>query len=328
MSRQASLHAGRSGPVQRFSLARVPNDAVNTLLARTLRPTTLPAQRDQILGDATRCFQFVMTWDGSIGIFTRPEVDLSETAAADPLVFGSFSDTIGHSVPVSVRYSDFTGYVTTLVRSADAATFGLAIHPSGPDTLDGPPAAAGDDPIDGTLARLQFGAAPEAGDRPVIAALPCFLPLGPGQSFPDCPLPFTANTSFRDTFPLLEVYRNGMSYLTRMNTGCSVTLGGPLFHMPDGHGIPLPLGADDPFASFRILPRLPVAPLLLSPVGPSYARVVANVTELSETVWVDLGGAMPVPPPGRWRWYFRRTNQGHCRALGSFPKFRADSQRP
>ena len=149
------------------------------------------------------------------------------------------------------------------------------------------------------MARLQFGTTQTPGDRPVIASLPCFLPLGPGQSLPVCPLPFTDNVTFRDTFPLLEVYRNGLSYARRMNGSNSVTIGGPLFLRPNDGPLPIPAGEEDPFTSFRVLPTLPATPRLLSPISPEFARVSANIAELSETIWIELGGNAPLPvPPG------------------------------
>jgi hypothetical protein len=145
-----------------------------------------------------------------------------------------------------------------------------------------------------TLERLNFPMPddPEAGDYPVIAALPTFLPVAPGLTFPHL-LPAGDPSTFRPTFPLFEVWRQGVTY-AKANNGChSVTVGGGLFHCPS---LVLADEATNVFGSLGIRPSLPTSFLQLSPTDPLYAGGRDRLVAWSDTIYFELGSAMEPEP--------------------------------
>ena len=202
-----SLRRGKGGDTQHFSLAAVPNPAKATLLEATLTEGISAAQRSQVWSDPTNCSQFLCRSDSSFGFFTRPVI--SQHVDGDiQWVVGSFTDTIGQDFLVAV------GFFTTLVRKDDVACFNLPIYPMEPEEVPGPPPAGegrgarnqNADPVEGSMERLNWPNADGESDdgNPVIVVLPQFLPVGSGQTFPHHH-PLVSTTSFRDTFPLLEI---------------------------------------------------------------------------------------------------------------------------
>ena len=190
-TRVLALRRGKNGDTQKFSLARPPSAPGITLLEETLGPGINISRRHQILGDSSNVHQFACLWGTSLGFLTRPTI--VTVGNGDTLVIGNFTDSIGEPYPVSIPLEIFQGTFTTLVRHGDATAFHLAIHPSTPDVVPGPPTnalgnrrGADPEPVEATLERLGFPLAenPTAEDRPVIAALPMLLPIGPGQTFP------------------------------------------------------------------------------------------------------------------------------------------------
>ena len=283
MSRQSNINCGHNGPIQRYSLSQAPNLSATTALLSTLTSACPPHRREQLLLDPTRCYQFACVWGDSIGFFTRPEVYLN--ALGETLVVGSFSDTIGTITAVNVPIADFQGSFTSLVRTADAEHFDLPRHPTPAADLPGPPDPNSDAPLDlveGTLGCLNFGDAADLPDRPVIAALPGFLPLGPGDTFPD-PANLSDDMSYCDSVRLLEVWKRAIYYLKRHNRSCSVTSGGGLFHLPGLHHV------DEPFSAFVIRPSIPADPGFLLPHSPMAHTLRHTISALSERVWLELG---------------------------------------
>ena len=305
MSRQATIRRGKTAPVSRFSQSRQPLSSAHDELYETLDHSINVYRRDQTLADPTKCFQFACLWDDSIGFFTRPEIFSHN---GDTLVLGSFSDTIGTTYPIAVTLADFKGHFTTLVPRVDAERLHLAVHPTPPDQVEGPPAIpvvlvgeeddeevedpaedpnAAPNPVEGTMQRLNFGPTTTNEDRPVIAALPCFLPLAFGYTYPD-PLPLMAAESLATTFPVFEIWRRGIQYARNNNSDTSVTKGGPLFYQPS---LVLPVN-EDPWTNLEIRRRIPQAPVPLPPSHPGFLRIKRNVDELSEATWFDLGSEM------------------------------------
>ena len=154
-TRQLSIRRGKTGDVQRFSLARPFSPATTQLLRETLSEDINEQRRSQILNDPTLCYQYACRWGGSVGFLTRPTVVVPD-GGGDPIVIGSFSDTLGLSVPVSVPLIDFEGFFTTLVPRADAEASGLSIHPTAPDVVPGPPPRRNMDPVEASMDRLNF----------------------------------------------------------------------------------------------------------------------------------------------------------------------------
>ena len=306
MSRQTTIRRGKTAPVTRFSQSKQPLVAAYTELYETLDHSVNVYRRDQTLADPTKCFQFACLWDDAIGFFTRPEIFSHD---GDTLVVGSFSDTIGTTYPIAVTLADFKGHFTTLVPQVDADLLHLACHPTPPDQVDGPPAipaveAGTDDdeeledpnalptPVEGTMQRLNFGPTATNADRPVIAALPCFLPLALGYTYPD-PMLLGAPATLETTFPVFEIWRRGIQYVRTNNSDTSVTKGGPLFYQPA-----LLLPADeDPWVGLDIRRKIPTGPTPLAPSHPGYLRIKRNIDELSDTTWFTLGSDMPIEQP-------------------------------
>lgn len=292
-SRQLAIRRGQQAPLQRFSVARASDSATSSAVAATLNPSTIhAARRTMLLSDPTKCSQFACIFGDSVGFLTRPEV-FDDGAAGDSTVIGSFSDTIGHDVPVELPVDAFQGFFTTLVRAEDAEHFRLLTHPVPPDTVRGPAPADPDEdgnppgPVTATLARLQFPPALAAGAnvppeaQPRIVALPCLLPLAPGQSYPD-PLHLQTGDSQRDTFRLFEVWRQGLLYVRQSNAGYSVTKGGPLFYLQD-------LAPNDPFPLVPVLDTFPAAPTVAIPVSAVARQVRASIKSFSDDTWIVLG---------------------------------------
>ena len=296
-SRIIAIRRGKNGETQNLSLTRGLDPAIVTLLQGTLKPTMNSSHRHQILCDPSNVQQFACLFGNTVGFLSRPTLVID--GDDDVVVTGSFTDTLGEPHPVSVPLDDFQGHFTTLVRRADAELYGLAVHPTEPDTVGPPPPrrvrGEGDLP-EGSMERLNFPTveAPAEGDHPVIASLPLFLPVGPGQSF--------THGSRLDiatglpTFPLFTVWVNGLIYAQTNNESRSVTLGGNLFHLPT---LEVPEGAPDPFDGFTIRPRLFDAPVLLAPSEALFSTARLQYLTWSDTVWCDLGSAMePEEPTG------------------------------
>jgi hypothetical protein len=295
-TRILSLRRGKNGDVQSFSRARPPHPGTVSMIQSTICPGINDAHRLQIWSDPGNVYQFACVYGDMFGFFTRPVlVPGGVEGDASMLAVGSFTDTIGEPLPCSVKSDDFYGHFTTLVRREDAHAFGLAIHPTTPDTIEGP--SAHGRAFAATMERLGFPLPdnPGDGDYPVIAALPCFLPIGPGLTFPH-PLPANDARTFRDTFPLFEVWRRGVLYAKDHNEGSSVTLGGPLFRPS---GVAIPEGDDNPFATLLVRPLIVSAPpVQLLPTSALYSEARERILAWSDTIWVELGeGIEPDPVP-------------------------------
>ena len=132
-------------------------------------------------------YQYLCVYNNVVGYFTNPTI--LDRPGEDPVVAGSFSDTLGTPVPVIVPMEAFLGRFTTLVRKGDSANLGLPVHPTDPDMIRGNGMALldGNAPVEASLDCLNFPMVenPTPADFPVIAALPHFLPVGP----PVHPLP-------------------------------------------------------------------------------------------------------------------------------------------
>jgi len=304
-TRVISLRRGKNGDTQAFSLARPADSSAVTLLEETLGPAINSSRRHQILGDSSNVYQFACLWGTSVGYLTRPTIVTGVNGEA--VVTGNFTDAIGEPYPVAIPLEAFQSYVTTLIRQGDATTFQLAVHPTTPDVVAGPPLVIPvadrrgrlpePEVVEGTLERLGFPMPdnPGADDHPVIAAIPLFLPVGPGQTFPHL-VALSDPTSFRDSFPLFEAWKTGIAYLQDHNEGISVTRGGPLF---DQGSLALPDGEEDPFGMYTIRERLLMNPESLAPTQPLYAATRDQLVAWSNTIWAELGASMEpeVTPP-------------------------------
>ena len=295
-SRVLALNRGKTGDVHRFSLARPADPQRCLLLRETLREGIHTERRNQILNDPTNCFQYACRWGDSVGFLTRPTLVCSPDGGADTIVVASFTDTIGQAFPVTIPLSDFRGSFTTLVRREDAQQLNLSIHPTEPATIPGPRdgITRTAELVDASLDRLQFEMPEEPGDGdyPVIVALPCFLPIGPGQTFPH-PTPIQDDVSFRDDFFLFHVWRGGLRYCIARNQGRSVTRGGPLFHQES-----LRTNAGNPpaFEGYTVVARLSANPTPVPPTSPRFTEATDILREWSDTIWVELGNGLAPEP--------------------------------
>jgi len=295
--RALSLHRGKGGDTQNFSRSATANPSKITLLQDTLTDGVTTARRSQIWADPTNCSQFACRWRNSFGFFTRPVV--SERVSKDGFqwMVGSFTNTIGQVFPVAVPLDDFDGFFTTLVRKADATRFNLPIYPRQPEAIEGPPVegekgrgARNACPVADSLERLNWIAVGRDNndDATVIVVLPQFLPIGPGQTFPHHH-PLVSDTTFRDSFPLLEVWRKGIVYARDHNGNNSVTQGGTLFHLAS---VALAANAPDPTEDFDVRVVLFRSPNQLRPDDPRFSEVAATIGPWSDQVWIELGGQL------------------------------------
>lgn len=288
----AARARGRAGPVQNISLSRPHDPAITNAVLESVRAECYPARRMVLCTDRTKIVQYGCLWTDTIGFLTWPEPSAQDNAE----MVGSYHDQLGQITPVAIPSHAYYGHFTTLVRKQDALTLQLPILPVDPETVEGGEPDEEDNLPAATMDRLQFGPlADHEADRPVIVALPCYLPLAPGQSFPPN-LPVSGEPSLRASFLLLQVWRDGLAYALRMNQGKSVTKDGPLFHKPGlTHNV-------DPFSTLMITDSLPPAPRILPPVAPEYPQIEAAIHGLARDTWERLGlhiqpQAPDQPPP-------------------------------
>jgi hypothetical protein len=268
--------------------------ALSAAVARTLHPGTSSDQRAAVFADPSQVLQFATPWGLTVGTTTKPRLHTPENST-NTVIISSYSDTIGQWYPVQQPLADGRGFFTSLTRRREAEALGLPILTVDPATLPGPPDENGDQP-DGTLDRLNFIGGDNPGDRPVIAAFPTNLPMAPGQTFPfGVKLNEVADSV---EFPLLGPWARSLLYIKQHNQNQSVTLGGPLFHIPD-EGLPLPADGIDPFRNVTILPRFPADPVPLTPASTPFRLVTETINTLSDATWRDLGGRLgPLPLGG------------------------------
>lgn len=288
-SRILALRRGKTGDVQHFSKARPANPAAVTLLNATLGGVN-QAFRTQVLSDPNNVYQFICSFGDKVGFFTRPTIIPDGNGGFQ--VLGNFTDSIGEPLPLMVSMAEFQGHFTTLTRVCDAAGFGFATHPITPDLIEG--TVVDEQRIEATLGRLNFTLPenPVPGDYPIIAAIPNFIPVGPGQTAPHLLLADDPMDLW-DTFPLLDVYRRGLTYARLNNNSYSVTKGGPLFH-PEG--LVIPPGSADPFANLVIHEQVPRVVNALLPTHAMYATGRERLLDWSEAIWIELGSALEPEP--------------------------------
>ena len=287
----SNLQRGKTGPTQRFSLARSRDPTAVRSILDTFTTTISPHRRTQILFDSNLVSQFVCVMGDSVGYLTKPFI--VDQDDGESLVLASFSDNIGQPFPVSIPLELFLSHFSTLVRRGDAATFSFPTHPAEPDEV-GPPTVRAlrnaPEAVEASLERLNFpmGEEPTEEDRPVIAALPQFLPIPPGHSF-DAPLAIANGTSVRDSFPLLSSWLGGISYARAANENQSVTIGGPLFDIPSLQV----QGVDaQPFDDINVMGNVFVQPTLLLPTDQKFQAVANAISIFSDTTWSTLGASL------------------------------------
>jgi hypothetical protein len=208
---------------------------------------------------------------------------------------GNFTDTIGEPFSVSIPILDFEGHFTTLIRRRDAETYGFATHPLSPDTVRGGKVGRQKTGAAASMERLHFplpGAA-EDGDLPVIAALPIFLPVAPGETFPHM-LAADDDQSFAETFPLFDVWRRGVTYVKTHNGGLPLTVGGELF---DQEALAYDLAdLNLPLNWVQVRAGIPLSLKQLAPTDTLYSKTQERFLAWSEMVWIEVGQVMDAEP--------------------------------
>ena len=305
-TRQLSIKAGKAHDTTHFSKVHPVSQFVIDEVALTLNPELNAQRKDAILNDPTKVVQYACLWGDNLGFLTKPTFFSPPGHLDESFVIASFSDRIGETVPVKIPTEVFTSSFTTLVRKGDADLYQLAQHPVDPDTVQAPVPdllqgdalqQARDARAPATLGRLNFNLVGDNNeDQPRVVALPCFLPLAPGQTFPTG-TPVAGGTSLRGSFPLLEVWRRGIDYAKRVNGGWSVTAGGPVF---DLDAFMIDAADNDPFTSLVIRDRIPPQPEQLAVLGPEAGLIREAIDRLSLDAWHTLGastvpGAIPNP---------------------------------
>ena len=84
-----------------------------------------------------------------------------------------------------------------------------------------------------------------------------------------------------------------MVYARGNNGGQSVTLGGPLFHLP---ALDVGEAEPDPFESYVVQERLLPEPTLLTPVDPLFSTGRSNFAAWSDVTWTALGADLEPEP--------------------------------
>ena len=217
----ASIRKGKTGDVQQFSKVKTRSDQVESRLLETFRSSISDRSRTQILFDTTLVTQVVILYDGAVGMLTRPII--VEPPNDEPVVVGSFSDTIGQVYPMSIPLETYMGHFTSLVPAGEATLYSLPTHPTSPDTV-GPRQVRArrnvnvPEPEDPTLARLNFPMDEGAGeaDRPVIAALPVALPVPPGVHIPHT-TPIGTAVDLELNCPWITMWLKALKYIRDVN---------------------------------------------------------------------------------------------------------------
>ena len=292
LTRASAIRRGKASDTQLFSLARPERPSAAQAILETVKGTVSVSRRHQILYDVTSCPQFACVFGDTVGFLTRPVV--LDREGEEPVVCGSFSDTIGETIPVMLNLESFQGRFTTLISRRDATQFALPVHPTDPDGVPGPGIPgrgrrAAVDPEPASLERLAFPMPEEdeEGDRPVIAALPQFMPIPPGATFTHS-IPLSMDGTFTSGSTLLDVWFKGVAYAKVRNEGFSVTAGGPLFDQTQ-----LGVEGNDPFESLDILVRVHDSPTMLIPTSALFGQVVVQVRTYADDIWYELGTREP-----------------------------------
>ena len=291
-SRLLAIRKGKTGDIQQFSKVKTRSDQVESRLLETFRSTISDRSRTQILFDTTLVTQVAVVYDGSVGFLTRPII--VEPPNDEPVVVGSFSNTIGQVYPMSIPLETYMGYFTSLVPAGEATLYSLPTHPTSPDTI-GPhqarPRRNAPDPEEPTLARLNFPMAEGAGeaDRPVIAALPVALPIPPGVHIPHT-TPIDSAAELELNCPWITMWMKALKYLRDSNDGISVTRGGPLF---DQDGLLVDDNPPEQLDHIHVVMSTVTNPTLVPPTSPFFALVNDAVSELSNDAWMSLGDRLP-----------------------------------
>jgi hypothetical protein len=249
--------------------------------------------RVHVLSDPANVHQFACAFENVFGFLTRPTIDTNSDGVI--VAVGNFTDTIGEPFPVSIPIRDFEGHFTTLIRRKDADTYGFATHSISPDTVRGGKGGRTRTSAAASMERLQFPVpdAAEDGDLPVIAALPLFLPVAPGETFPHM-LAAGDDQSFAETFPLFDVWRRGVTYVKTHNGGLSLTDGGDLFDQEDLAYDPADL--DLPLNWVQVRAGIPPSLKQLAPTDTLYSKARERFLGWSETVWIEVGQVMDAEP--------------------------------
>jgi len=265
-------------------------------VTKLLRSETHPDVRDGNIANPAYVTQFLVVTGDKVYPFTQPFV--ATNAANIPMFVGSLSDTIGTLAPTTIPGVRLRGWFTTLVPLAAAQEYDLKfIDGAPPDTIEGPPTAAGlNDGAAPSLARLNYGADADT-EEPRIAALPVALPIPVGVPIPATPWSVhDENPELFAVFPFAEVWRKGMSYHIQQNDGWAVTaprvMGEGLF---DDQALAPHMAR---FANITLVDSGRVPFTMLSPAEELYIPMERAIKEASDSAWVRIGLTLPpVEPP-------------------------------
>lgn len=284
----AAFQAAQRDPRKSFSTAYVRDQAKEDKVAALFRVGCDDDYRTHQRNNVELAKQFAVILDGKIQAITRPT--FATTGEGNmPIVLASLSDTIDTIVPVKLSKSHFVGHFTSLIRSEDAANFGLPVATEEPQHLNAPVPEDGPEPPQPSFARVHF-VVHNAGDAPVAVALPLVLPIPIGTPFPvghslDEPL-----TEEIAPWPFFRVWAAAHHYVRQHNNGISVTFGGLLFerdafHMAPFAGLPMPVRVDGPDV------------VLLFPDSPHYKNVIDIMRQEQRSTWIHIADTSDIPPP-------------------------------
>jgi len=226
---------GRTSTIKRYSDADEKDPMAKAAIFKTFSHGLDPAQRLNRVTTTAFNHEYALIWHQKVAILNNPMP--ATTIGNDVVYIGSCSDVIGECIPVSIDPDVFGGQFTTLVTKKMAEDYLLPQALEHPDTVSGPLIAGEGGIREASCApemhRLGF---PDTeiseANHPRVVVLPIVCPLYKGC--PSLPENHDLHTPFPDEiiaeYPLLEIWREGHSYLVRQNNSFSVTEeGGPLF---------------------------------------------------------------------------------------------------
>jgi hypothetical protein len=290
--RDVLLRKGKESPTTLFSATYQFDNTNASQVASTLAAGTDPAMRKAVYVNPTVVSQFLVAADNRLFVVTLPAPATDNVG--NPVIIANMSDTLGQTTPVAYQTTDFERYFTSLVPLAEVEAFFLPVGEENPDDLDGPltaPPVGQESEIRvqeaPSMARLNFG--PDAtGKQPRIVALPVFLPLAQGYTFPSGhPIPEEVPNQAGSLFwALVEMWRKAILYCITQNEGVSVTRGGPLFDITQISAMPFTTTP----TVFYVQP-----PALMLPIhSPQFSQVVTRMQVALEEAYIRLGSNMAV----------------------------------
>jgi hypothetical protein len=289
----AAKHLCYTHNVTHYSSGLPVNATSETYIAGLLTSSDDSSAIQDALLAQVHAAQALIILNGHVTVLTAP---MRHNGQPDFLV--SVGDTIDHPHPGAVNGSTFSARFTSIVKTADAETWGLPTSPEDPAQVEGPPtaasaagadAAAEDNPPNG-YERIHWAVA-NNGDSPVVVVLPVAFPLPYGTR---APIGRNIEEDFTEEevpYKPLLIWLRAMAYVIKHNNGMSVTGPGTLF--------PADTFSTDEFGNLTIVEGVLDYPALRMtlPNTPSHAAVCQQMATYDDKFRLEAARGLPEALP-------------------------------